>query len=116
MSTIKVDTWQDRAGTQDFYGALAWVNFDGTGTPAIRASGNVSSITDNATGDYTVNFTVAMTDANYSSAGMSGVLDASTNANIYVSSYNQLAGSLRVRIYAGATLYDFNNVSVVILR
>jgi hypothetical protein len=44
----------------------AWVNFNGTGTVAIRASFNVSSITDNGTGDYTVNFTVAMPDANYS--------------------------------------------------
>jgi hypothetical protein len=43
----------------------AWVNFNGTGTVAIRASYNVSSITDNGTGDYTVNFTTAMTDANY---------------------------------------------------
>jgi hypothetical protein len=48
------------------YGCRAWVNFNGTGTVAIRASGNVSSITDNATGDYTVNFTTAMPDANYS--------------------------------------------------
>jgi uncharacterized protein (AIM24 family) len=48
------------------YGCRAWVNFDGTGTPAIRSSGNVSSITDNGTGDYTVNFTTAMPDANYS--------------------------------------------------
>jgi hypothetical protein len=44
----------------------AWVNFNGTGTVAIRASYNVSSITDNATGDYTVNFATAMPDANYS--------------------------------------------------
>ena len=43
----------------------AWVNFDGTGTVAINGSGNVSSITDNGTGDYTVNFTTAMADANY---------------------------------------------------
>ena len=48
------------------YGCRAWVNFNGTGTPAIRASGNVSSITDNGLGDYTVNFTTAMTDSNYS--------------------------------------------------
>jgi hypothetical protein len=46
--------------------AKAWVNFDGTGTVAIRASFNVSSITDNGTGDYTVNFTTAMPNANYS--------------------------------------------------
>jgi hypothetical protein len=44
----------------------AWVNFNGTGTVAIRASYNVTSITDNGTGDYTVNFTTAMPDANYS--------------------------------------------------
>lgn len=44
----------------------AWVNFNGVGTIAIRASFNVSSITDNGVGDYTVNFTNAMPDANYS--------------------------------------------------
>ncbi len=44
----------------------AWVNFNGTGTVAIRASDNVSSITDNGVGDYTVNFTNAISDANYS--------------------------------------------------
>lgn len=49
--------------------ALAWVNFNGTGTVAIRASYNVSSITDNGTGDYTVNFTTPMSDANYSATG-----------------------------------------------
>jgi hypothetical protein len=48
------------------FGCRAWVNFNGTGTVAIRASGNVSSITDNGTGDYTVNFTTNMPDANYS--------------------------------------------------
>ena len=52
------------------YGCRAWVNFNGTGTVAIRASGNVSSITDNGTGEYTVNFTTAMADANYSVSGL----------------------------------------------
>ena len=47
------------------YGCRAWVNFNGTGTVAIRASGNVTSITDNGVGDYTANFTTAMPDANY---------------------------------------------------
>ena len=45
--------------------ALAWVNFNGTGTVAIRSSYNVSSITDNGTGDYTVNFATTLSDANY---------------------------------------------------
>lgn len=53
------------SGSAPSYSARAWVNFNGTGTVAIRASGNVSSITDNNTGDYTVNFTTAMSDANY---------------------------------------------------
>jgi hypothetical protein len=54
------------------YGCRAWVNFNGTGTVAIRASGNVSSITDNATADYTVNFTTAMPDINYATIGTTG--------------------------------------------
>jgi hypothetical protein len=54
------------------YGCRAWVNFNGTGTVAIRASGNVSSITDNGTGDYTVNFTTAMPDANYTITAATG--------------------------------------------
>ena len=53
------------SGTAPIYPCRAWVNFNGTGTVAIRASGNVTSITDNGTGDYTVNFTTAMPDANY---------------------------------------------------
>jgi hypothetical protein len=47
------------------YACRAWVNFNGTGTVAIRGSGNVTSITDNGTGAYTVNFSNAMPDANY---------------------------------------------------
>jgi len=45
--------------------AKAWCNFNGTGTVAIRSGYNVSSITDNGTGTYTVNFSAAMSDANY---------------------------------------------------
>ena len=50
------------------YACRAWVNFNGTGTVAIRASGNVSSITDGGVGSYTVNFTTALSDGNYSVA------------------------------------------------
>lgn len=63
------------------YGCRAWVNFNGTGTVAIRASGNVTSITDNGTGDYTVNFTTAMSDANYALVANSGTGNASFVAN-----------------------------------
>jgi hypothetical protein len=68
MSTLKVSTLQNLSGTE-VYTCKAWVNFNGTGTVAIRASGNVSSVTDNGTGNYTVNFTTAMTDANYCLTG-----------------------------------------------
>lgn len=54
-----------QSGAAAIYGARAWVNFNGTGTVAIRASGNVSSITDNGTGDFTVNFPAALPDINY---------------------------------------------------
>jgi hypothetical protein len=71
MSEIRAATVSNVAGTGPVtltgqYAAKAWVNFNGTGTVAIRESGNVSSITDNGAGDYTVNFTTALTDANYS--------------------------------------------------
>jgi hypothetical protein len=64
--------FKDGNGTQIGTLCRAWVNFNGTGTVAIRASFNVSSITDNGTGDYTVNFTNAMPDANYAVTGSCG--------------------------------------------
>lgn len=68
------------------YLCRAWVNFNGTGTVAIRASGNVSSITDNNTGDYTVNFTTAMPDVNYSVV-VGGRVSAS---GVFDNSYSQV--------------------------
>jgi hypothetical protein len=70
----------------------AWVNFNGTGTVAIRASFNVTSITDNAAGDYTVNFTTAMTDANYS-------FNVSTSAAFGVAN----CGAVQVNTNGGGT-------------
>lgn len=57
-------------GTAPVYAARAWVNFNGTGTVAIRASGNVSSITDSGAGTYRVNFATALPDANYTVTAM----------------------------------------------
>lgn len=68
------------------YGCRAWVNFTGAGTLTIRASGNVTSITDNGVGDFTVNFTNAMPDANYS---MGAVGENSTGTNYNVIQFNQ---------------------------
>ena len=67
-------------GSAPIYACRAWVNFNGTGTVAIRASGNVSSITDNGTGDYTVNFTTAMQDVNYAVNG-SGQYDVAGSSD-----------------------------------
>jgi hypothetical protein len=67
-STIRGSDNFDSAGGN---ACKAWVNFNGTGTVAIRASYNVSSITDNGTGDYTVNFTSALADGNYALSGTS---------------------------------------------
>ena len=73
--TIVADTIQDGAGNSTsmdnaIYGsAKAWVNFNGIPTVSIRASYNVSSITVNGTGDYTMNFTNALVDTNYTMAG-----------------------------------------------
>ena len=66
------------------YGCRAWVNFNGTGTVAIRESANVSSITDNGVGNYTVNFTTAMVDANYSISATAN-LNVSGNYGTYIS-------------------------------
>lgn len=65
------------SGTAPIYPCRAWVNFNGTGTVAIRASGNVTSITDNGTGNYTVNLTTALPDANFSA-----VSTAAENAGV----------------------------------
>jgi hypothetical protein len=64
-AALSVASLSTASGSAPSYSARAWVNFNGTGTVAIRGSGNVSSITDNGTGQYVVNFTTAMADTNY---------------------------------------------------
>jgi len=85
-------------GSAPIYACRAWVNFNGTGTVAIRASGNVSSITDNATGDYTVNFATALPDANYSVTALAGLWSASA---YYINLNVISASSVRVLSAAG---------------
>ncbi len=103
MSTLKVTTIQNLSGTE-VYTAKAWVNFNGTGTVAIRASGNVSSITDNGTGDYTVSFITAMPTANYSA-----VYGANGGTTAYAGSYTQNTGTLRV---FGSVAGSFNDIQI----
>jgi hypothetical protein len=93
------------------YDCRAWVNFNGTGTVAIRASGNVSSITDNGTGDYTVNFTTAMVDANYAASMVADGAGGVANAEIYGGASPVTAGALRMQMTA-----DRDQVHVQIFR
>lgn len=99
------------------YGCRAWVNFNGTGTVAIRASGNVTSITDGGVGVYTVNFTNAMPDANYSAAALAlwtggpFVAVPSTSGSYSTTSIGILTGTS-----TAGTLTDVSAISVAIFR
>ena len=108
-------------GLPPLFACRAWVNFNGTGTVAIRDSGNVSSITDNGVGNYTVNFAVAMPDVNYAYGGSSsrsidrrgvfGVLSAPQTTSITIGTSTDQTG------YVVATnLDDHQYVSVSIFR
>ena len=101
----------------------AWVNFNGTGTVAIRQGYNVSSITDNGTGDYTINFTNAMPDANY---GVAGTASGSSSRPQYAvaTAWDTAPTASALRVYFGATGSDLQNganydstyVSIAIFR
>jgi hypothetical protein len=125
VTAAKLDGAQ--SGSAPIYGARAWVNFNGTGTVAIRAAGNVSSITDNGVGDYTVNFTTAMPDANYAVNAITGqTTSTSTNMGIGVrsssatgadSSAFYLTTSIRLVARAGGgSVNDSDAVSVTVFR
>jgi hypothetical protein len=102
------------------YKCRAWVNFNGTGTVAIRASGNVTSITDNGVGDYTVNFTTAMPDVNYCILGSVAGSNSSSAYNSYIAGVNQASpkstSSVRISSQQSGTLYDADNISIGIFR
>ena len=116
MSTIKVDNLQNASGGSNSTPeqieqgrAKAWINFDGTGTVSIRDDYNVSSLTDVGTGQYTVNFTNALSNSNYAAVGMNhyGISHRSTTPHsttaFAVVTYNTST--------AANTDYDFNDVA-----
>ena len=118
-STSSPVTFKNTSGTEIGTLCRAWVTFDGTGTVAIRGSFNVSSITDNGSGDYSVNFTTAMPDANYSVV-MSA--DAATgsggipyNGLSYVG-YSPTGSFARVRTTTSGAFADSAAVCVAIFR
>ena len=100
------------------YGCRAWVNFNGAGVVAIRDSGNVSSITDNGVGDYTVNFTTAMPDVNYSATVTPASVSSAVNSYGYIRDAAAYAvGSLRVKTGNTSTSsYDTAAVNVSVIR
>jgi hypothetical protein len=106
-------------GSAPVYACRAWVNFNGTGTVAIRASGNVTSITDNGTGDYTVNFTTAMPDANYSTVLACGMTSSTYSAILGTASLVAATTTSRrfsVNAPVSGTAVDFAEISVAIFR
>ena len=121
----QVKTATNASGSAPVYACRAWVNFNGTGTVAIRASGNVSSITDNDTGDYTINFTTAMPDANYSVAGLTiGNSVGNTTRTLVIAGVEasgaDLKSTTQLRVQTGQTtatvLADMAEINVSIFR
>ncbi|UOF82816.1 hypothetical protein [Caudoviricetes sp.] len=122
MSTIKATTLSNLAGSATVPTdtvvsgtAKAWVNFNGTGTVAIRRAFNVSSITDNGTGDYTVNFTSAMVDANYAVVGETG--GTATVASLVLADQTTARTTTAFRLYVittGGALIDAAQVNTAI--
>jgi hypothetical protein len=99
------------------YGCRAWVNFNGQGTVAIRASGNVSSVSDLGTGDYIINYTTALPDANYST--VSGIWHRAgvnpTGSIAFEVPYSTTQTGMYVRDYLGIA-FDPLIVSLAIFR
>lgn len=121
MSTLRVNNITDTSGGSSSLSvpgaAKAWVNFNGTGTVAIRAQLNVSSITDNGTGDYTVNFSSALTDANYAATAL-GSRQANTGPWIVTQEGTApTTSAVRVRNRNGSmNLEDCEGLNVSIFR
>ena len=110
-------TIQDSAGTEIGTLCRAWVNFNGTGTVAINASFNVSSITDNGVGDYTLNFTNTMPDANYSISGYVRNSGATTTGSVTGgTNFSQLVASLRFQTASISAIADYTTICVAIFR
>jgi hypothetical protein len=101
------------SGSAPSYSARAWVNFNGTGTVAIRASGNVSSITDNGIGNYTVNFTTAMPSADYAVSGNAS--KAAVNRTMLLAPIDPTSSSVGILTGQGNfTFIDSDNANVIV--
>ena len=102
------------SGTAPLYMCRAWVNFNGTGTVAIRASGNVSSITDGGVGAYTINFTTAMADANYTA--VIGAKNDTSNADSANNLHTYTTSSVSLQHLEATALTDTSILNVAVFR
>lgn len=109
-----VKTALNASGTAPIFACRAWVNFRGTGTVAIRASGNVSSITDNGVGNYTVNFITAMPDANY--ATPSNIVSQNYGNGVVVESPKTITSFNVLSLENGGNPMDAEGISVSVIR
>ena len=111
-------TFATVSGTAPIYGCRAWVNFDGTtASPCtIRGSGNVTSVTKNGTGDYTINFTTAMTDANYASTINYGNTGTSIVAKIIDGTVPTSAALRIATLNTGLAPIDVAQIHIAIFR
>ena len=104
-------------GAAPRYACRAWVTFTGPGTVALRESGTVSSITDNGTGDYTINFTTAMPDAKYAVFVSSGDGATAPVAAIADNATARTTTAVRVRTANSSfSVTDSSTVSVAVFR
>lgn len=102
-------------GAAPLFACRAWVNFNGTGAVAIRASGNVSSITDVGVGTYTINLTTALPDANYAANVTVGNPTVGTHGS-EIKSDGVSASAMNIFTYGGSSVADFPVVCVSIFR
>lgn len=114
-----------QSGSAPAYAVRAWVNFNGSGAVTIRSSGNVSSITDNGVGDFSVNFTTSIQDSDYCIVASAGFTDTSNwlaavqiNTRTGILESAQAAGSCRFSVVnSGVSAYmDSKWINVAILR
>jgi len=117
IAAARITNALNATGSAPIYACRAWVNFNGTGTVAIREDGNVSSITDNGTGDYTVNFTNAMVDANYAMVGTASRFHLVNADATGFSGTNQTTSLVRIKTYASSySISDGDYVEVAVFR
>lgn len=115
MSIIRVNAIQGTDGVERFM-ARAWVNFNGTGTVAIRAAGNVSSITDNGVGYYTVNLATAMPDAKYAISAIAVDVGTAGGRTVLAFGTTPTASSFMLAVSNNTTSQDPTTVTAMVIR